>query len=542
MLIEMAPELPENERDWDRHSVFMEGQGLAVLRQGSRYVSLECGSYGGGHGHPDRLHLTLHADGVLWLPDLGTGSYVADTLGWYRSTLAHNAPRLDGQSQPLGNAICEAFDSSDDWAWVRGRYEGMVRTVVCGPHYILDVVEYDGMDAHVMELPWHLGGTSQPGAAGMWRPGELVGDNVSGVEELQCESDDPLVLESRAGGAGLRAMFAFDGTILRASAPGKPPRGDKTEFFVLRSTGAKIRMVTVLAHVTEGRAARSGGVQSLRVSGDTIEVELETGAGSDRHRVTDAGWLVEGAEGSVALQGRREQAPDMRSINDFEQPLATLTSVPFVSESPPVDGSLDGFDTSSPLELDHDDQYRRSEEPYPGPDAFAAMGHVNWNGDGLYMAVDVRKDELCFRPPDAPPLRLDNEVDDIHSDGIQVYVQQDGEHEVFGLLAIPETTDGESGGPVRVRRIGGAPALRDEVDGAWHETPEGYRVTLRITPPWWESVLGADRIRFDVLVNEMLSGRLRRAGQLVWSGGGGWVWLRGDRQDPRRFGLLELVP
>jgi len=30
-------------------------------------------------------------------------------------------------------------------------------------------------------------------------------------------------------------------------------------------------------------------------------------------------------------------------------------------------------------------------------------------------------------------------------------------------------------------------------------------------------------------------------GQLVWSGGNGWVFLRGDRQDPERFGVLELV-
>jgi two-component system sensor histidine kinase PhoQ len=32
---------------------------LAVLRAPGRYVSLECGHTGGGHGHPDRLHLTL---------------------------------------------------------------------------------------------------------------------------------------------------------------------------------------------------------------------------------------------------------------------------------------------------------------------------------------------------------------------------------------------------------------------------------------------------------------------------------------------------
>jgi hypothetical protein len=35
--------------------------------------------------------------------------------------------------------------------------------------------------------------------------------------------------------------------------------------------------------------------------------------------------------------------------------------------------------------------------------------------------------------------------------------------------------------------------------------------------------------------------RLRRAGQLAWSGGGGWVYLRGDRIHQSELGLLELA-
>jgi hypothetical protein len=27
----------------------------------------------------------------------------------------------------------------------------------------------------------------------------------------------------------------------------------------------------------------------------------------------------------------------------------------------------------------------------------------------------------------------------------------------------------------------------------------------------------------------------------VWSGGNGWVYLQGDRQDPDRMGVLELI-
>src|SRR2546422_3130628 len=111
-LLEMLPELPADAPGWAPESALLETQGLAVLRsqEGRRYASLECGHLGGGHGHLDRLHLTLHADGVHWLPDFGTGSYVSRDLFWYRSTLAHNAPRLDGVSQPPGDATSAMVD------------------------------------------------------------------------------------------------------------------------------------------------------------------------------------------------------------------------------------------------------------------------------------------------------------------------------------------------------------------------------------------------------------------------------------------------
>src|SRR5260370_618004 len=99
----MGGELPVDAAAWSPASVLLESQGLAVLRSGERYVSLECGPSGGGHGHPDRLALTFYADGVPWLAAPGTGSYGSRDLGWYRSTLAHNAPRLDGPSQPVGD-------------------------------------------------------------------------------------------------------------------------------------------------------------------------------------------------------------------------------------------------------------------------------------------------------------------------------------------------------------------------------------------------------------------------------------------------------
>ena len=74
-LLEMPAALPDG-GERPAVSTLLPSQGLAVLRHGDRYVSLECGEWTGGHGHPDRLHLSLHAGGVHWLPDFGTGSYV----------------------------------------------------------------------------------------------------------------------------------------------------------------------------------------------------------------------------------------------------------------------------------------------------------------------------------------------------------------------------------------------------------------------------------------------------------------------------------
>ena len=74
------------------------------------YAALDYGHSGGGHGHPDRLNVLLSVGATRWLDDFGTGSYVDPSLHWYRSTLAHNAPLVDGQSQRRVNGKLMAFD------------------------------------------------------------------------------------------------------------------------------------------------------------------------------------------------------------------------------------------------------------------------------------------------------------------------------------------------------------------------------------------------------------------------------------------------
>jgi len=244
-LLEMAPALPDG-APWEPGPVLLEGQGLAVLRTADRYASLECGRLGGGHGHPDRLHLTLFADGVHWLADPGTGSYVTGDLFWYRSTLAHNAPRLDGRSQPLGDARCEAFDVQGGWSWTRGRYGEMARTLVAGD-YLVDVVELDATEDRTIELPWHLAGRVEMTTPGDWTAEPWDEPFIEPAERFTGPTEHGVVLRSHGeNGATLSLHLRFDGTLLRASVPGRPGQPGRGTMYLVRARGRGTRFVEVL--------------------------------------------------------------------------------------------------------------------------------------------------------------------------------------------------------------------------------------------------------------------------------------------------------
>ena len=530
-LVEMAPSLPDAAAPWTPGSVLMTEQGLAILRDTRRYASLECGRFGGGHGHPDRLHLTLYADGHHWLADPGTGSYVSRDLIWYRSTLAHDAPRLDGRSQPPGDAHCEAFDvqSSDgrDWSWTRGDYGDLTRTLVAG-RYLLDVVQVGGAEARLLELPWHLEGVTEVLTPGGWTEDRLDDPFVEQVERFTGSTDSGVVLRARAeDGATLVLYLTFEGDLLRASVPSRPGRVGRATCYLVRTRSPRI--VAALESSREMPTLRT-----VTVSGEVIEVE--TAAGVDRHEPTPAGWQITGPSGIARLGGlRRAPAAASGPLVDMNKPTLAQGIALHVAAPPELDGSLDGFEAGAPLTLDYDDQYRRSETPYPGPEEFSATALVNWDQDAIYLGVEVVKAEAIVRADDAPPLRLDNEPDDIHTDGLQVYLRPESGGPIFGMLVVLA----DDAGRIRVSPIAGTAATADMADGAWRQTGTGYAVALRLRLPDW-TPRGGDRIGFDLVINEMRPDRLRRAGQLVWSGGAGWVYLRGDRHAPEAFGTLEL--
>ncbi len=523
-LLEMDPALDARPGERPPEDSILTSHGLSVLRRPDRYLSLECGTVGGGHGHADRLHLTCWAAGMLWLPDPGAGSYVSRDLFWYRSTLAHNAPRAGGHSQPLERARPQMFDHHGDWQWIRGSFTGFTRTVVDGPDYALDLLEFADQDEQLVELPWHLQGQVTLEGGGEWVPDRLENDFVSEVARLRHHAGT-VTLHAEHEEAHCHLHLLFEGDLLRAQGPGLPNGEGRQTFYLVRHRGRVARCLALLEFGAEPQ------VRALRSMGEQIEVDHA--GGTDRHSLLLEAWEIDGPGGSARLTGRIPPPPEVEAVVTAVRRLPVEAVAPWIDAAPALDGTGAGFDRSEPLLCDTEDQYRRSEEPWPGPELLRAEAAVNWNEQGLYVLADVTTPEVVLRPPEAPPLLLDNDPDDIHSDGLQVYLRR-GER-VDGFLIVPE-----EGGRLRVHRAGGTSGEPSAVRGAWSRTEDGYRVTLAIEPPDWDLHHGGE-IGFDLLVNVITPGRVRRSGQLVWSGGNGWVYLIGDRQDPDRFGTLSLV-
>lgn len=81
-------------------SLCFENSGIGILRSGDKSVVLKYGPHGGGHGHPDKLSISIHNGKEELVTDLGTSAYgVPDYMQWYRKTLAHSTVTVDAKDQ-----------------------------------------------------------------------------------------------------------------------------------------------------------------------------------------------------------------------------------------------------------------------------------------------------------------------------------------------------------------------------------------------------------------------------------------------------------
>ena len=514
-LLWAAPALPEEAEDaWPPSSAHLEATGLAVFRHdaGRTYASLDYGEPGGGHGHPDRLNLTLHAGGVPWLVDFGTGSYVSPRLSWYRSTLAHNAPLVDALSQSEARGLCVGYADGGEFGWVCAQLPdgtafdgvGVQRTVVAAPGYVLDVVQMaSAVGERMLALPWHGWGRPEVHAAGVTfeRPGGRLPVYLAGRQPFQVQL---------------------------SRAPGPPPpeavdEAEEMDFAVVVSSGEMVTLVACVDH--------AGVVEEVECHDQDFVVRLADG-GMHTHGPTAEGWRIDLGRGDpIELGGARElpEEPEPAAPAPPAKREAAAHSLA-LKRAPALDGSLDGFRLDAPLVLARAEQFRRAEEAWGGPDAFSATAYLNHEGSTVYVAVDVTAPEPAFRPRGTADPEWDNENPDIHSDGIQVYLESVG---FLGWLVVPDADDPAR---LRVSAVRGTDASPEMLHGAWQPTERGYRITCAMELPDDVGDFG-----FDLYVNRFREGRERRVGQLVWSGARGTrLYLAGDRPLSHQLPLVAL--
>ena len=500
-------------------SVHLEHQGFAVFRRdhGRTYVALDYGHPGGGHGHPDRLNLWLVVGGSRFLEDPGTGSYTDPSLAWYRSTWAHNAPLVDGRSQPYGGGVLRGWQEKDDIGWVEATFEivpgraHVTRRLIVLDDGVIDELSCESADEVEVTLPWQVG----------W---ELAPDDAPPTPRVvpaPLDASVPLVdvaFRSIAQSVGFRATIGGDVVVgftcsdspfvwRRVRAPG-PPGQAAREIVLWQARGRRHRWRTVLSWAP-----------AARVECTTETMAVETHAGRTVIASMEHGCVVVTPGGA---EHHLRRAP------------ISATPQPGLAESGPSATPAFVLAAGRPFALELGARhYRRSEQPWARAGAPEASLRVAAGAAFVDIEVSVRKADPCFAPPRAAN-PLDNEDPDINSDGVQLYLEVPGANATGSWILVPAAEPGVRITPRDLR--GAVPPLA----ATWRLTADGYQVRCRF--PRGAQGVGLDRhFRLNVVINEISRQRERRRGQLVATGADGeWVYLRGDREDPRRMLSFEI--
>jgi hypothetical protein len=515
----------------DQRSALMEGQGYGVIRRerGRVYAALDYGHTGGSHGHPDRLNLWLVLGDRRVFEDVGTGSYVERTLHWYRSTLAHNAPLVDGRSQDMVPGSLRAWDERDGFSWIDAEAaiaEGVLvrRSVVVGPGHIVDRVEWRA-DRHVtLDLPMHHDGMEV--VEGAWSRSDLVGgsgledgfDFVSTAERLASPRHEQLVMGNDVNGL---AIVDVPHDWWRVKAPGPPGSSERT-FLLVRARGMEGRITSVWSW--------AGSLGKRDSTDDSLDITV--GGVRFAHQLINDEWHVESHDGTrTVLAGRRNV--DVTVESSIEERVAVVRFIPVVDRDVSI-GDLLATGTGLRFELGRA-QYRRTEATWEDAGSPTATVMIAATATELLIEVSVNVVEPNFAVA-APSNALDNEHPDTNSAGVQLHLESTG-HEESMLAASWLMVPVPSSSTVRV-------SARDDarnvpVEATWQPKERGWQLLARIQRQAIGSPAAA--IGLDVTVNEMPSGRERRRGQLVMGATKpGWAYLRGDRHEREHLVLMTV--
>ena len=255
--------------------------GICMLRSANgAMMSFHYGPFL-GHGHRDKMGVTLFANRKLWLADYGTPGYGASILPWYQSTFAHNTIVVDGKSQNptkedsvklwLGSSDLEAATSETTEA-----YRGVThrRTVVRLGDYFVVADQLKSETEHTYDLYLHSEGElSLEGRKPVAQP---MAPPVPWIEKLTAQTPVTTVSGHWAeGGSGIGFWLGGTGPMTPMTGQCPAETGSrKIQLLISRQKGTAAEFVTVL-YPYQGRlnlaVERKGNELHIR-HGDLLDV------------------------------------------------------------------------------------------------------------------------------------------------------------------------------------------------------------------------------------------------------------------------------
>ena len=149
------------------HSENLPDTGLAILRAGTgtnaSAVFLDHGPHGGGHGHPDKLNITLFANQREWLLDPGRLTYsVPEHKSWAKTTVAHNTVVIDSESQSPATGKLLYFQTATNFSACAAEcdtaYTGVLlrRHLLLTTNFLADIFEVDSSRSRPIDWLAHV--------------------------------------------------------------------------------------------------------------------------------------------------------------------------------------------------------------------------------------------------------------------------------------------------------------------------------------------------------------------------------------------------
>lgn len=247
-------------RSFEWRSANYPTSGYAILAKGrgqnATWLCLKYGPHGGGHGHPDKLHLEIHAKGKPVAADPGMARYGTPIhANWYRTTVAHNTVIVDESDQQPTEGKCLQFGSADGVEFVvadAGKIypdAQFIRAVALLNEDIVALLDrVHCQKEHTIDIALHLQGEWETSLTGStWQPPDIRGYRyLSGATIRRIDTPTSLIIR-RNGEPRLAVTVASTASaeLITATGVGKHSE-DRVPVLLLRQKGNGLQAVWCL--------------------------------------------------------------------------------------------------------------------------------------------------------------------------------------------------------------------------------------------------------------------------------------------------------